>query len=185
MFDTTQAIADLTGDYVIDPAHSRIGFVARHAMVAKVRGSFTEFDGRVHLDEQNPGQSTAQIVIKVHSIDTGNPDRDSHLRGNDFFAMDEFPEITFTSTGAEEVNGQDFTLTGDLTVKGVTNLVTIEFEYQGSAKDPFGNLRAGFEGKATVNRKDFGVTFNAPMETGGVLVGDKITLELDVSLIRS
>jgi polyisoprenoid-binding protein YceI len=182
---TTQAIPDLTGDYVIDPAHTRIGFVARHAMVTKVRGSFTEVEGKVHLDEQSPAQSSAQIVIAVQSIDTGNADRDAHLRSNDFLAMDEFPEINFRSTAAEKVGDEDFKLTGDLTVKGVTNPVTIDFEYQGSAKDPFGNLRAGFEGKATINRKDFGVSFNAALETGGVLVGDKITLEFDVSLIRS
>lgn len=185
MSDTVQAIPDLTGEYVIDPAHTRIGFVARHAMVTKVRGSFTEFAGTVHLDEEIPANSTAQIVIKVHSIDTGNADRDAHLRSSDFFAMDEFPEITFTSTTAEKVTDEHFTLTGDLTVRGVTNPVTIDFDYQGSAKDPFGNLRAGFEGKATINRRDFGVSFNAPMETGGVMVGDKVTLEFDVSLIRS
>jgi polyisoprenoid-binding protein YceI len=182
---TTQALADLTGDYVIDQAHTRIGFTARHAMITKVRGSFTEFEGKVHLDEQNPNASSAQIVIKVHSVDTGNADRDAHLRSNDFFSMDEFPQITFASTAAEKLGDGDFGLTGDLTVKGVTRPVTVDFEYQGSAKDPYGNLRAGFEGKAQVNRKDFGVTFNAPLETGGVLVGDKITLEFDVSLIRS
>ncbi len=185
MSDTTQAIADLTGDYVMDPAHTRIGFVARHAMVTKVRGSFTEFEGRVHLDEHNPSASTAQIVIKVRSINTGNSDRDAHLRSNDFFAMDEFPEITFTSTTVEKLSDEEFKLIGDLTVKGATNPVTIDFEYQGSSKDPYGNLRAGFEGKGTINRRDFGVSFNAPLETGGVLVGDKITLEFDVSLIRS
>lgn len=185
MSDSTQAIADLTGDYVIDPAHTRIGFVARHAMVTKVRGSFTEVEGKVHLDEQTPAQSRAQLVIKTHSIDTGNAERDTHLRSNDFFAMDEFPEITFTSTSAEKVGDDRFNLTGDLTVKGVTNAVTIDFEYQGSAKDPYGNLRAGFEGKAVINRRDFGVTTNLALETGGVLVGDRIALEFDVSLIRS
>jgi polyisoprenoid-binding protein YceI len=185
MSDSTQAIADLTGDYVIDPAHTRIGFVARHAMVTKVRGSFTEVEGKVHLDEQTPAQSRAQLVIKTHSIDTGNAERDTHLRSNDFFAMDEFPEITFVSTAAEKVGDDRFNLTGDLTVKGVTNAVTIDFEYQGSAKDPYGNLRAGFEGKAVINRRDFGVTTNLALETGGVLVGDKIALEFDVSLIRS
>src|SRR5271155_1063375 len=143
---TAPALTELTGAYTLDPAHTRIGFVARHAMVTKVRGSFTEFEGRVHLDEQDPAQSSAQLVIKVHSIDTGNAERDLHLRSNDFFAMDEFPEITFTSTSAERVGDEDFTLTGNLTVKGVTNPVTIGFEYQGSAKDPYGNLRAGFEG---------------------------------------
>jgi polyisoprenoid-binding protein YceI len=185
MSTATQAIANLTGDYVIDPAHSRIGFIARHAMVTKVRGSFTEFEGKVYLNEQNPTQSNAQIVIKVNSIDTGNADRDNHLRSNDFFAMGEFPEITFTSTKAEKVDDEEFTLTGDLTVKGVTKRVTIDFTYQGTAKDPYGNLRAGFEGKTTINRRDFGVTTNLALETGGVLVGDKIVLELDVSLIRS
>jgi polyisoprenoid-binding protein YceI len=185
MLDTAQALTDLTGDYVVDPAHSRIGFVARHAMVTKVRGSFTEFEGTVFLNEQDPTQSRARIVIKVHSIDTGNAERDNHLRSNDFFAMDEFPEITFTSTAAEKVGDEDFKLTGDLTVKGVTKPVTIDFAYQGTAKDPYGNLRAGFEGKTTINRRDFGVTTNLALETGGVLVSDKIALELDVSLIRA
>jgi len=185
MSSTTQAITELTGDYTIDPAHSRIGFVARHAMVTKVRGSFTRFQGVVHLDEHDLARSNARVVIEAPSIDTGNQERDAHLRGNDFFAMDEFPEITFTSSGVEQVGEQDFTLTGDLTVKGVTRSVTIEFAFQGTAKDPYGNVRAGFEGKTTINRRDFGVTTNFALETGGVLVSDKIALEFDISLIRS
>jgi polyisoprenoid-binding protein YceI len=185
MSDPAHANADLTGDYVVDPAHTRIGFVARHAMVTNVRGSFTEFEGKVHLDEQDPSCSSAEIVIKVHSVNTRSAQRDAHLRSSDFFAMDEFPQITFISTAVTKLNDEDFKLTGDLTVRGVTKPITIEFEFQGSAKDPFGNLRAGFEGKAQINRKDFGVSFNAPLETGGMLIGDKITLELDVSLIRS
>ncbi len=185
MSETIQAIADLTGNYIIDPAHSRIGFVARHAMVTKVRGSFTRFEGTVHLDEHDPARSTAHIVIETHSIDTGNPERDAHLRGNDFLAMDVFPEITFTSSTAEKLGPADFTLTGELTVKGVSKPVAIDFTYQGTSKDPYGNLRAGFEGKATINRRDFGVITNLALETGGVLVGDKIALEFDISLIRS
>lgn len=177
--------ADLTGDYSIDPVHSRIGFVARHAMVTKVRGSFMEFEGKVHFDDQKPERSSAEIVIKVKSIDSGNADRDAHLRSNDFFAMDEFPEITFVSTGAIKVRDNDFEVTGDFTVKGVTKPVVIDFVYQGSAKDPYGNLRVDFEGKATINRKDFGVSFNVALEAGGVMVGDKIALEFDVSLIRT
>jgi polyisoprenoid-binding protein YceI len=179
-----QDIADLTGDYAIDPAHSRIGFVARHAMVTKVRGSFTEFEGKVHLNEQSPEQSSVEIVIQVKSVDTANAVRDAHLRSNDFFAMDEFPEITFVSTAAKRIGDDDFEVTGDLNVKGVTKPVAIDFMYQGQVKDPYGNLRVGFEGKATINRKDFGVSFNVALEAGGVMVGDKIALEFDVSLIR-
>ncbi len=180
-----QDFADLTGEYSIDPDHSRIGFVVRHAMVTKVRGSFTEFEGKVHFDEQRPEQSSVEIVIKVNSIDTGNADRDAHLRSNDFFAMDEFPEITFVSTAAKKVGDDDFEVTGDLNIKGVTKPVAIDFMYQGSVKDPFGNLRVGFEGNATINRKDYGVSFNIALEAGGVMVGDKIALEFDVSLIRT
>ena len=185
MSETTQAVSELTGEYIIDPGHSRIGFVARHAMVTKVRGSFTRFEGTVHFDAHDPSRSTAQIVIETQSIDTGNPQRDAHLRSDEFLAMDAFPEITFTSTAAEKRSEEDFTVTGDLTVKGVSKPVVIEFAYQGTAKDPYGNVRAGFEGKAIINRRDFGVTTNLALETGGVLVGDKIALEFDISLIRS
>jgi polyisoprenoid-binding protein YceI len=185
MSETIQDVVDLTGEYIIDPGHSRIGFVARHAMVTKVRGSFTRFEGTVHFDAHDPSQSTAHVEIQVDSIDTGNPERDAHLRSNEFFAMEKFPEITFSSTTAEKRSEEDFTLTGDLTVKGVSKPVVIDFTYQGTAKDPYGNLRVGFEGRATINRRDFGVTTNLALETGGVLVGDKIVLEIDVSLIRS
>jgi hypothetical protein len=116
-------------------------------------------------------------VIDAHSIDTGNSDRDAHLRGNEFLEMEKFPEITFTSTTAEKRSDGDFIVTGALTVKGVSKPVTIDFTYQGTAKDPYGNVRVGFEGKATINRRDFGVTTNLALETGGVLVGDKIALD--------
>lgn len=182
---TTPAISDLTGSYVIDPAHSRIGFVARHAMVAKVRGSFTDFEGKVSLNQQDPAASTAEITIQAASITTGNDDRDNHVRSADFLDVEKFPAITFVSTGVKKVDDDTYEVTGNLTVKDVTAPVTVTFEYQGSAKDPFGNLRAGFEGKGQINRKDYGVTFNAPLETGGVLLGDKVGLEFDISLIRS
>ena len=182
---TSQAITDMTGDYTIDPVHSRIGFVARHAMVTKVRGSFTDFEGTVHIDEANPEASTAKIVVKAASINTSNEMRDGHLRSNDFFDMDNYPEITFASTGVEKLSDTDFKFTGDLTVKGTTKPLTIDLEFQGTAKDPYGNLRAGFEGKGQVNRKDWGVTYNAALETGGVLVGEKVGLEFDISLIKS
>jgi polyisoprenoid-binding protein YceI len=180
----TTDLRALTGDYQLDAAHTRIGFVARHAMVTKVRGAFTEFTGVAHLDGANPAASTAQVTIQVASVDTGNEQRDAHLRANDFFDAPAFPEITFASTAVEPVDESNYRLTGDLTIKGVTRPVTVDFEYTGSATDPFGNARVGFEGRTTINRRDWGVNFNAALEAGGVLVSDKITLEFDVSAIK-
>ena len=177
--------AELTGTFTIDPTHSRIGFVARHAMVTKVRGSFTEFSGSATLDAANPSASSAEVTIAVASIDTANAQRDEHLRANDFFDAPTYPEITFRSTGVEVLGADSFALTGDLTIKGTTKPVTVEFEHTGVATDPYGNLRAGFEGRTVINRKDWGVSWNAALETGGVLVSEKITLEFDVSAIRN
>jgi polyisoprenoid-binding protein YceI len=174
----------LTGRYTIDPSHTRLGFVARHAMVTKVRGAFNEFEGTAVLDAENVADSRVSVTIKAKSIDTRNPQRDEHLRSNDFLAMDDYPELTFVSTGARRTGDNDVELTGDLTVRGVTRPVTIPFQFEGAATDPFGNLRIGFEGSTTINRKDFGVTWNAPLETGGVLVSDKIVLEFEVSMIK-
>lgn len=179
------APADLTGDYVLDVTHTRIGFVARHAMVTKVRGSFNTFDGKAHLDFANPAASNAVLAIEVASIDTRQAQRDEHLRANDFFDAPAYPQITFRSTSAEQVGEDVFRLNGDLTIKGVTRPVSVDFEYQGAAKDPYGNVRVGFEGRTTINRSDYGVTFNAALETGGVLVSEKITLEFEVSAVRS
>jgi len=179
------ALTELTGTWTLDPAHTRIGFVARHAMVTKVRGSFNEFEGTAVLDGANPANSHAEVTIKAASIDTRNAQRDEHLRSNDFLAMQEHPEITFTSTGARQVDDTTFELTGDLTIRGVTNSVTIPFTFEGAAKDPFGNLRAGFEGSVAINRKDWGVTWNAALEGGGVLVSDKVTLEFEISAIKN
>jgi len=177
--------ANLTGTWTIDPAHTRLGFVARHAMVTKVRGAFTDFTGTAVLDSENPGASKVDVTIQVASVNTGNPDRDGHLRTNDFFDAATYPQIQFTSTAVERRDDENYRLTGDLTIKGVTRPVSIDFEFTGLATDPWGNLRAGFEGRAVINRSDWGVTFNAVLETGGVLVSDKITLEFDVSAIRS
>ena len=176
---------DLTGKYTIDPAHSRIGFVARHAMVTKVRGSFNDFEGSGYFDAEDPSRSELALTIKAASIDTRNLDRDNHLRSNDFFAMDEHPEIRFASTDVERTGDDRYRVTGDLTVKGVTRPVSIDFDVEGSAVDPFGNERIGFEGKTVVNRKDFGLNWNAPLEAGGVLVGEKVTLEFEVSAIKT
>ena len=182
---TTAVPATLTGTYTIDPTHSRIGFVARHAMVTKVRGAFNEFQGSGHFDAEQPANSRAELTIKAASIDTRNADRDAHLRSNDFFDMDTYPQITFSSTSVEPTGDVRFRVTGDLTIKGVTRPVTVDFEYTGSAVDPYGNQRIGFEGSTVVNRKDWGVNWNAALEAGGVLVSENVTLEFEVSSIRS
>jgi polyisoprenoid-binding protein YceI len=182
--DAPIAIGELTGDYQFDVAHSRLGFVARHAMVTKVRGAFNEFDGTARLDFADPSKSSARVTINVASVDTRSAQRDEHLRTNDFFDAPNFPQITFVSTAVEQVDDATYRLTGDLTIKGVTKQVTVEFEYGGAAKDPYGNLRVGFDGSATINRKDFGVNFNAALETGGVMVSDKINLEFEISAIK-
>ncbi len=180
----TPAIQDLTGDYQLDPAHTQLAFVARYAMVTKVRGLFTDFEGTVHIDAEDPSRSSAQLRIKAASIDTGQEQRDAHLRNADFLDVENYPEIVFDSTSVEPVADDRFRVTGDLTIKAVTHPVTIEVDYTGSAKDPFGNLRAGFDGRGELNRSDWGVTWNAALETGGFLVGDKIKLEFDVSAIK-
>ncbi|MFJ2841259.1 YceI family protein [Streptomyces griseofuscus] len=175
----------LTGDYTIDPAHTTIEFVARHAMVTNVRGSFQDFSGSLHLDGQDPARSTATLDVTMASIDTGHADRDGHLKSADFFKIDEFPTMTFRSTKAESLGGEDYRITGDLSLLGVTRPITIDLEFNGVAKDPFGNERAGFEGKAELLRSEWGLTWNAALETGGVLISDKIKLNFDVSAIKN
>jgi polyisoprenoid-binding protein YceI len=183
-FETTQAIQDLTGDYQLDVAHTRLGFTARHAMVTSVRGAFEEFEGTATLDAADPTRSSANLTIKVASLSSGQEQRDAHLRSADFFDVENYPDITFVSTGVEQLDDETFNLTGDLTIKDVTKPVTVKFTFNGSAKDPFGNLRAGFDGATTLNRKDWGLTWNAALETGGFLVSDKIKLEFDVSAVK-
>jgi polyisoprenoid-binding protein YceI len=177
-------LEQLTGDYTIDPSHSSIGFVARHAMVTKVRGTFDEYDGSAHIDGSDPSRSSAKVVIQATSIDTRNADRDAHLRSNDFLAMEQHPEITFVSSGVERVDDRHYRVSGDLTIKGVSKPVSIVFEHTGAAVDPFGNQRVGFEGSVTVNRKDWGVNWNAALEAGGVLVSEKVTLTFDISAVK-
>ena len=179
----TVAVDDIAGDYTLDVTHTRIGFSARHAMVTTVRGQFGEFEGSAHLDTTDPTASSAKVNIRAASISTGQADRDAHLRSADFFDVETFPELSFVTTGVKRADATTWTVTGDLTIKGVTNPVTIDFESTGSARDPFGNLRVGFEGAATINRKDWGLTWNAALETGGVLVSERIKLEFDVSAI--
>jgi polyisoprenoid-binding protein YceI len=182
---TNSSAPSVTGTYTIDPTHSQIGFVARHAMVTKVRGTFNDFEGSGYFDPENPANSRLALTIQAASIDTRNADRDAHLRSNDFFEMDRYPTITFVSTGVEAVDETTYRVTGDLTIKDVIRPVTVDFEFTGAADDPFGNHRIGLEGKTTINRKGWGVNWNAALETGGVLVSEKVTLEFEVSAIRT
>ena len=173
-------MSNLTGDYTIDASHTRLGFSARHAMVTKVRGNFESFEGTAHISEENPADSWVKLTIDVSSISTGNGDRDGHLKSADFFDVETYPTWTFNSTSVSR-DGDDWEITGDLTIKDVTKPITTEFESTGTAVDPFGNHRAGFEGDTTINRKDWGLTWNAALEAGGVLVSDKVKLEFDIS----
>ncbi|MGW1463751.1 YceI family protein [Streptomyces sp. NPDC002308] len=179
------ALAALTGSYTIDPSHSRIGFTVRHAMVTNVRGSFGEHEGTLVLNGTDPHHSTASIDVKIASIDTGIADRDGHLRSGDFFDAETFPLMTFRSTSAEQLGGDTYRITGDLTIKDVTRPLSIDLEFNGSATDPYGNQRVGFEGSADILRSDWGLTWNAALETGGVMVSDKVKLTFDISAIKA
>lgn len=180
----TAVLEDISGDYAIDASHSRLGFSARHAMVTTVRGAFTAFEGTAKIDTAVPANSTVTLTIQADSFETGSADRDGHVKGADFFDVEQFPTLTFVSTNVER-DGVEWTITGDLTIKDVTKAVTLVFEQLGSARDPFGNLRVGFEGGASINRKDWGLSWNVPLETGGLLVSEKIKLDFDISAIQA
>ncbi|MEU8702116.1 YceI family protein [Streptomyces sp. NPDC048680] len=179
------ALAALTGDYTIDPSHSSIGFTVRHAMVTNVRGSFGEHEGSLKLDGSNPADSAVSIDVKIASVDTGIADRDGHLVSGDFFDAEKFPLMTFRSTSAEQLGGDKYRVTGDLTIKDVTRPLAIDLEFNGSATDVYGNERVGFEGGTDILRSDWGLTWNAALETGGVMVSDKVKLNFDISAIKA
>ena len=170
--------------YVIDADHSTLGFTIRHAGIGKTRGQFDEFNGTIEVaDDSTPTGSTASATIKAASVNTRNNDRDNHLRSADFFDVETYPEWTFATTGVSGSKAS-FTLTGDLTIHGVTKSVDLEVEFLGAATDPFGNDRAAFEASTVISRKDFGLTWNAALEAGGVLVGDKVTITLEIEAIK-
>jgi polyisoprenoid-binding protein YceI len=175
---------DLTGTWDLDPAHTRLGFAARHAMVATVRGSFGIFSGVIQIDQTDPSKASAEVEIDAASLSTGTEQRDQHLRSADFLDVEKYPKIVFRSTRAEQVDEDSFKLYGELTVKDQARPIVLDLDFQGSSPDPFGNIRAGFEGRATINRKDWGLTWNVAIEGGGILVGDKVKIELDVSAIK-
>jgi polyisoprenoid-binding protein YceI len=166
------------GTWVIDPTHTEVGFSVRHLAISKVKGKFERFSGTL-VTAENPLDSTVEATVEVASINTNQADRDGHLRTGDFFAADEFPEFTFTSTGVRQ-NGSDFAVDGELTLRGVTKPVTFDFEFGGFGADAYGNYKAGFTATTVVKREDFGIQWNAPLETGGLLLGSDVTITLDV-----
>ena len=177
--DTLTGIPSYTaGTWAIDPVHSEVGFTVRHMMVSKVRGKFTDFSGQF-VTGADPLDSTVTATVQLASIDTGNADRDNHIRSADFFEVDAHPVMTFRSTGVRP-NGDGYALDGELTLKGVTRPLTLDVELGGFGPDPYGGVRSGFTAVGEIKRSDFGVDFNAVLETGGVVVGDKITLLLEI-----
>lgn len=181
---TTTDLSNITGTWTIDATHTTIGFTARHAMIAKVHGRFAEFEGSLVLDGATPANSSTTLTIQAASINTGNADRDGHLISADFLDAEQFPTVTFASTSVTHSGGNDFVLAGDLTVHGVTKPVEIKVELSGVGSDPWGNTRIGLEGSTEVSRKDYGLTWNAAIEGGGILVSDHIKITLDVQAIK-
>ena len=171
------------GTYVLDPGHTRIGFVARHLMVTKVRGAFREFEGSITIGDDTAA-STAQATIQTASIDTGTPDRDTHLVSGDFLEVEKFPTISFANAKVVSQKGTDFKVTGDLTIKGVTREVTLDVELDGVAKDPWGNEKLAVTARTEIDREDFGMTWNVALETGGVLVSKKVVIEIEAQAAR-
>ncbi|WP_031161862.1 YceI family protein [Streptosporangium roseum] len=166
------------GTFALDVAHTRIGFMAKHMMVSKVRGSFTDFSGTVAIAE-NPLDSSAEIAIRTESITTGSADRDGHLRSEDFLAVEKFPEITFRTTRVIGYSGGEFTVLGDLTIRDVTKQVELTVEYGGAGTNPWGQEVWGFSITTEIDREEFGLTWNQALETGGVLVGKKVKIEIE------
>lgn len=172
------------GTWQLDPTHSRIGFQARHAMVTKVRGAFNEVDGTITVDPRDISKSRVEITIKVASIDTRNADRDKHLRTNDFFDAPKYPDIVFRSTRIDQVEENSFIVNGNLTIKDTTREIAVPIEFTGVETDPFGNLRAGFEGSRRIDRREYGVNWNQLLDSGGVLVSERVLLEFEISAIK-
>ena len=171
----------VVGAWEIDPTHSTVGFSVRHMMVSKVRGYFREFSGEI-VTAENPAQSSVTATIDLSSIDTRQEQRDAHIRSADFFDVENHPTMTFRST-AVRTEGADWFVDGELTIKGNTKPVTLELELNGFGPDAYGGTRAGFSAKTEINRNDFGVDIKMPMDGGGVVVGDKITVELEIEAV--
>lgn len=168
----------------LDKSHTHINFTARHMMISKVRGEFTNYDINVNFDEENPTQTTVDVTIYADSISTRDDKRDAHLRSADFFDVDTYPVLTFKSTKVEQINPNKGRLIGDLTIRGVTHEVTLDVDYAGLIKSPFGSISAGFSAETSISRKDWGLNWNVALETGGWLVSDKIDIEIELELVQ-
>jgi polyisoprenoid-binding protein YceI len=179
---TNPQVVPAAGTYALDPTHSYVSFTARHLMVTKVRGRFPVTEGKLVVGE-DPTASSVQASIDVTAVETGDPKRDEHLRSADFFDVEKHGEASFRSTSVENHGDGEFTLHGDLTIKGVTHAVTLQGEYLGTQASPWGDTRVGFSAETEINRSDYGVDFNAVLETGGVVVSDKIKLNIDAEWI--
>lgn len=177
------ALAGRAAEYDVDPSHSYIGFAVRHMVVATVKGSFNEYEGRFEYDPQNPLAFKASATIQAASIDTRNKRRDDHLRNEDFFDVAKYPQITFESTGIEPA-GDKYLLKGNLTMRGVTREISIPLTFNGPITDPWGNIRAGFEGSTVINRQDWGISWSKTLDTGGLVVSDEVTIEISIEGIQ-
>jgi polyisoprenoid-binding protein YceI len=169
----------------IDTAHTGISFSVRHMVVSKVRGRFAKYSGSLRIDEDDMTRSGVEVTIDAASLDSGVPERDTHLRSPDFFDVEKFPELRFRSKRIEKVEDARYRLVGDLTIRDVTRELSLDFEYGGRAKDPWGNERAGFVASAALDRKDFGLKWNQALEAGGVLVGDRVDIEIEVQAVKA
>ncbi|MEV7975725.1 YceI family protein [Streptomyces sp. NPDC086519] len=179
------ALAALTGEWIIDPAHSRIGFSVRHAMVTTVRGAFTDYKSRLYFDGRDPSRSQAEIVLSTGSVDTGVEQRDAHLVGRDFLDAAAHPHMRFRSTAVRLKAPDVYVMTGDLTIKSTTRPVDLELTYIGNVTDPFGYQRAGFDGTTTINRMDWGLSYNSRLAEGGAMVSETVRLQFDIAAIRT
>jgi len=172
-----------TGTFVLDKSHTQVGFVARHLMVSKVRGRFTDYEGTIVVAD-DPADSSVEVVIQAASINTNDENRDNHVRTNDFLAVEEFPTLSFRSTKVALNPGGDWKVYGELTVRGVTRPIVLDVEFEGVIQDPWGNQRLGFTASGEIDRNDFGVSFNAALETGGFVVSPKVKLEIEAEAVR-
>ncbi|MFD5874873.1 YceI family protein [Streptomyces sp. NPDC060322] len=178
-------LAALTGEWMIDPAHSRIGFSVRHAMVTTVRGAFLEYESSLYFDGRDPARSRAEISLAAGSVDTGVEQRDAHVVGRDFLNAAKHPRISFVSTAVQLIGKDVYRMTGGLTIRGITNPVVLDLTYIGYVTDPFGYERVGFDGTTTINRSDWGLTYNARLAEGGAMVSERLRLQFDIAAIRT